>query len=45
MSGACGVNPEFMAYNCRESCGACGFKSGIFLSRLKRMRLGKIGVC
>ena len=28
MSGACGMNPEFMAFNCRESCGACGFKSG-----------------
>jgi secreted trypsin-like serine protease len=21
------MNPEFMAFNCRESCGACGFKS------------------
>ncbi len=29
-SGACGINPKFMAFNCRESCGACGFKSGIF---------------
>lgn len=32
MSGACGMNPEFMAFNCRESCGACGFKSGIVKS-------------
>ena len=32
LSGACGINPEFMAFNCRESCGACGFKSGMFKS-------------
>ena len=38
-SGACGMNPEFMAFNCRESCGACGFKSGIFKSGIKLMRL------
>ena len=44
MSGACGMNPEFMAFNCRESCGACGFKSGIFKSRITRSRLGKNGV-
>ena len=35
MSGACGMNPEFMAFNCRESCGACGFKSGTLTSLIK----------
>ena len=41
MSGACGMNPEFMAFNCRESCGACGFKSGTYI---RQMKLGKCGV-
>ena len=25
--GHCSNNPYFMNFNCRESCGTCGFKS------------------
>jgi len=41
MSGACGMNPEFMAFNCRESCGACGFKSANLASTPQENKDGK----
>jgi hypothetical protein len=37
-TGKCATQPAFMAFNCRESCGSCGFKSAHHADKVQQTR-------
>ena len=37
MKGHCAKFPFFMVYNCRESCGTCGFRSGMKVKKVSEI--------
>jgi len=37
-TGKCATQPAFMAFNCRESCGSCGFKSAHHADKVQQSR-------
>jgi len=39
--GKCATEPAFMAFNCKESCGSCGFKSAHHADKVQQTREGK----
>jgi len=37
-AGRCALDPLFMAFNCRESCGSCGYKSAHYASKIQETK-------
>jgi len=37
-NGRCALDPFFMSFNCRESCGTCGFKSAHFANKIQQTK-------